>query len=417
MIDMLKVLLLLVAIAPAVALATTSGPAPIPPAPAFQISAATLTLCRGVVNTVPIVVSNPGSQPMTSLQLGLVSSRNIYVIGNGTVNQANVPNNGMTTVDLPVFVSLNTSSLVSVGISVSYNYYTLYSDSEIRNISFGVETCPSPLSIQTNPVVTSGRIGNITLNLTNVGKTALNAILLQVSLPSQAAAILSHQPIQVGTMEPGATAQVKERVFIFRNASQTFPLNVSVYMYNGTSPVELLDTIPLLSSGVINITSSSVTVSPARPTVGSIFSVSLILTDIGTAGASAVTATPVPPSGIAAYGSSSVFVGDMEVDTQVPVTMTLRANASLKSGSYTVPVRINYLNNFRENISTTILVPVTLGAALPSNFTKTGAYGRSGGSGFPLLPAVAVVLAIALALWYANRKGMLKQWIHKSKSK
>jgi hypothetical protein len=354
---------------------------------------------------------------MTSLQLGLIASRNIYAIGNGTVNQATVPNNGTTTVALPVFVSLNTSSLVSTGISINYNYYSLYSDSEIRNVSFGVQTCPTPLSIKTSPEVTSGKIENITLNLTNVGNTTLSNIALRVSLPSQAAAILTGQPIQVGTMEPGASAQVSERVFMFRNASQSFPLNVSVDMYRGTSPVQLLDTIVLLSSGIINITPSSTTLSPSIPTVGSIFSVSLILTDIGTAGASAVTVTPLPPAGISSYGSNSVFVGDMSVDNQVPVTMTLRSNTSLKAGKYTLPVRINYLNNLRENLSTTILVPITIASGVAFNTTRTGGPGRTTGGGIvsTVIDVIIVLAILAVAFWYARKKGMLKRFTHKTK--
>jgi hypothetical protein len=406
---LLGILLLLSGLLPTIALAGTSGPSPIPPPPAFQITTPILTLCRGVVNNVPETISNPGSQPMTSMQLGLISSKNIYAIGNGTVNQATVPANGTTVLTLPIFVSLNTSSLVSLGISVNYNYFSLYSDSEVRNVSFGVETCPSPLLIETNSTVTSGRIENMTLKLTNIGSTKLSAVSLKMSMPSQDAAILTNQPIQIGTIAPGASTKVTEKVFMFRNASQTFPLNVSIQMYNGTSPVQLLDTMPLLSSGIINITPSSITLSPANPTAGSIFSISLILTDIGTAGASAVTATLLPPSGITPYGSNYVFIGDMSVDTQTPVTMTMQANVSLKSGSYTIPVRINYLNNLRENISTTIRVPVTIGAGLASNFTRTGASGSryGGATGFMMLPmilVIVIIIAIALAFLYMRER-------------
>lgn len=411
----LRALLIALCLFPAVALAGVSGPAPVPPAPAFQISTQTLTLCRGVTNWVSFSVSNPGSQPMTSLQLGLVASRNIYAIGNGTINQPNVPANGAISMRIPIFVSQNTSSLVSAGISVNYNFYTLYSDSEIRNVSFGVQTCPSPLSVQTSSVVTSGKVGNLTLNLTNFGNTVLSAIALRISMPAQDAAILTNQPIQLGSMAPGAKAQVSERVFIFRNASQSFPLNVSVDMYNGTSPMQLLQTIPLLSSGIINITPSSATLSPQAPSIGSIFSVSLILTDIGTTGASAVTVTPLPPAGISNYGSNTVFVGDMAVDTQIPVTVTLRSDPSLKVGTYTVPIRINYLNNLRANLSTTISVPVSL---VPTNLTRiiSGQVGfqRSNNSGGLLLGLVIVVI-IVCAAGYAWRKGLFKRMRRKRK--
>jgi hypothetical protein len=173
----------------------------------------------------------------------------------------------------------------------------------------------------------------------------------------------------------------------------------------------------LLSSGIINITPSSTTLSPSIPTVGSIFSVSLILTDIGTAGASAVTVTPLPPAGISSYGSNSVFVGDMSVDNQVPVTMTLRSNTSLKAGKYTLPVRINYLNNLRENLSTTILVPITIASGVAFNTTRTGGPGRTTGGGIvsTVIDVIIVLAILAVAFWYARKKGMLKRFTHKTK--
>lgn len=408
--NLLRLLLLFAAIVPAMAFAGTSGPTPIPPAPAFQLSTPALTLCRGVVNDVPITVSNPGGQPMTSLQLGTVASRNIYVIGNGTVNQANVSANSSATMYLPIFVSLNTSSLVSVGISVNYNYLTLYSDSEVRNISFSVQTCPSQLSVQTGRVVTSGRIGNLTLGLKNVGSTVLSAISLSISLPAQSSAILSSQPVRIGTLAPGESASVNETVFFFRNASQSFPLNVSIDMYNGTRPVQILETVPLLSLGIINLTPSSITLSPTMPSAGSIFSASFILTDVGTAGASAVTVTPLPPAGITPYGANSVFVGDMQIDTQTPVTITMMSRAGME-GTYDIPMRINYLNSLRQNMSTTISVPVTFGSS--NSIYETGTAGRPttykrGSSPLPWLEFVAIVV---LAYLYAHEKGFMKDGI------
>jgi hypothetical protein len=402
---------------PTVVFAGTSGPSPIPPPPAFQLSTPVLTLCRGVENNIPILVTNPGAQPMTSLQVGLVASRNIYAIGNGTVNQATVPANGSITSYLPIFVSLNTSNLVSAGITVNYNYYSLYSDSEIRNVSFGVETCTSPLSVQTNPVITSGEVRNITLNLKNTGNTTLSSISFQMSIPSSDAAILTNQPIHVGTLLPGQATQVNEKTFVFSSAAQTFPLNVSIQLYEGTKPVQILDTFPTLSVGTINITASSITLSPASPTAGSIFSVSMILTDTGTAGASAVTVSPLPPTGITVYGSNSVFVGDMSADSQVPVTMTLLANASVARGAHTIPVKISYLNSLRENINTTIYVPVTLSSGLTSNFTSGGvgvgnstryAVARRGGVSTVTIAVVVVILALLAAVAYVKRKTLGK---------
>ena len=161
--------------------------------------------------------------------------------------------------------------------------------------------------------------------------------------------------------------------------------------------------------GIINITPSGITLSPTTPTVGSIFSVSFILTDVGTAGASAVTVTPLPPIGIAPYGSNSVFVGDMSVDTQTPVTVTFRASASATSGTYKIPVMVSYLNSLRENQSTTINVPVAMESSTTSNMLRVGSSGsvvyssRAGVTRF-LLPAVLVIVIIVLAFLYIRER-------------
>ena len=45
-----------------------------------------------------------------------------------------------------MFVNLNASTLVTAGLSVDYSYLNYYSDSEVRNVSFGTMTCRSQLS-------------------------------------------------------------------------------------------------------------------------------------------------------------------------------------------------------------------------------------------------------------------------------
>ncbi len=338
--------------APVTAFAATSGPSPIPPPPNFQLSTNVTTLCKGLVNNVPISIRTPvGASTMQDVELSITSTRSAYTVGNGTVSAVNITANLTKTVNMPVFVSLNASSLISTGIAINYQYLTLYSDSEVRNISFGVETCPTPLTISILPkVLISGKIENITLNLTNNGKTALNYISMHASVPNMDGTFLGIQPIQVRTIAPRNSVNLGESVFIYSNASQSFPMNFSISLYNGTQIEQIAYNPIVLSSGIINITPSSVTISPQKPTAGGIFSISLVLTDVGTAGASTVTVTPLPTAGFEAYGSNSTFVGDMQADVQTPVTLTLTSLTSLKAGNYVIPVRINYLNNLRQNL-------------------------------------------------------------------
>jgi hypothetical protein len=404
------ILLLLMAVAlPMVAFAGTSGPSPVPNPPSFQISTNTLTLCRGVVNYIPVTVSNlgkfNGSITMGSLTLAAVSDKYIVAVDNGSTNLITLPPNTSATVQIPVFVSLNTSSLVQEGISINYNYLNYYSDSEVRNVSFGVESCPSPLSIAVTPkVITSGGTENITVNLTNTGTVALTAISLHLSMPSSDGQVLSLQPTLVGSIAPYNTVMVKESIFVSKNASQAFPINVNASLYNGINPVQISLSPILLSTGIINLSASSITLSPLKPTAGGIFSISFVLTDVGTAALSALTVTSPPTKGFTTFGSNSVFVGDLQVDSQTPATLTLIANGTLKPGLYMLPVKISYLNNLRENHNTTIVVPVEIATASPLNATSLQGARAKGGSGGLIIIILVVLVLVFAYLYYKERK-------------
>jgi uncharacterized membrane protein len=391
--------------------AGTSGPSPIPAPPNFQISTNAITLCKGIINTVPISIKTPvGAAKMQAVQISITNSRYAYTVGNGTVSAVNVSPNVTNTVPLLIFVSLNSTPLISVGTAINYQYLSLYSDSEVRNISFGVETCPSALSVTVSPgILTSDKIENISLGFTNTGNTTLNYLSIHSSIPSIDGTFLGSQPIQIASIAPKSSVQVSQRVFIYKNATQSFPINLSISLYNGTSLEQLSYNPIALSTGIINITPSSVTISPQTPTSGSIFSVSFVLTDIGTSSASAVTATALVPQGFEPYGSRSVFVGDMQVDSQTPVTITLTANSMLKGGSYNIPVEINYLNSLRQNLSTTIMVPVQIVATAGTFNALSGAarsYSRTGSTGgFLAIPIImAIVIIILLFLFLRERK-------------
>jgi hypothetical protein len=411
--NLLRLMLLVLVLAPVTAYAAVSGPAPIPPPPTFQITTTTLSLCKGMINVVPITVSTPaGAQLMQDVQLSLANSKSADVVGNGTVSSVNVTANTPRVIRVPIFVSLNTSSLISTGVEINYQYDTLYSDSEVRNISFGVQSCPATLSVNVTPgVLTSGKIENVTLNLKNNGNTTLNQISIKASLPSQDGTFLGIQPVQVSAISPHAKSNVTESLFVYRNASQSFPINLNISLYNGTSLEQISDNPIALSTGIINLSASSITLSPLSPTAGSIFSISFVLTDVGTTGASALTATALTPQGFASYGSNSVFVGDIQVDTQTPVTLTLTANSLLKDGTYTIPVRLSYLNSLRQNLSTVVDVPVALTAAFSTNAlggnTTThirGSATRSGGGGIIILILIILVIVFVYLYWKERKK-------------
>ena len=399
----------------------TSGPSPIPPAPNFQVYSNVSILCAGYTNIVPVTIKNQGNPylpAMQDVQIGL-SNADTLQIGN-SIEIPNIPVNTTSTVDIPLFVSASAGPIISVQVPITYNFLTLYSDNETRMISFGVRQCSQALSVNVTPTTFQvNQVDNITVTLMNLGNQTLRNISITAISPNTnrngirnvttEVQFFGNQPVQIGSIGPGNTLTLEESMF--ENASgNTFPLNLSIMYYNGKYPEQKQANFLMLSSGAINMDTTSITTTPTNVTAGEIFSISFILTDIGTEGATAVTATPVFPAGFKTYGSSnSTFIGDIATDTQTPVTITLMSDAGVQSGVHQIPVKISYLNNLRQNLTTIIDVPVTIiGGSTSGSYpyatsanginTQRIAFRRNNDSLY--VEAILVVIIIGLGFLY-----------------
>ena len=132
-----------------------------------------------------------------------------------------------------------------------------------------------------------------------------------------------------------------------------------------------------------------------------------------------MTATAIAPAGFAHYGTTPTFVGSVAADSQTPVTLSLKAGSNVTSGTYKIPVRITYLDELRNSLTTWVNVSIDVqgsggfagAGAVGSNSmgsAATGRYGSSGGSPNLILGAAAVVV-VAAAFIFLRRKDKLKQ--------
>ncbi len=387
--------------------AGTGGPSPVPSPPGYSISTSNPVLCRGTTNNVQMLVTNLGRgnlSAMQNIQLGVTSSKSVL---SSTISAGTISANTTKAITVPVFVNANASSLIQVTVLINYYYYTYYTDSETQNVTFQVQSCGSPLSVKVSPLILqAGGIQNLTINFTNSGNTSLRSIIAYAGLPSADAALLTPMPMQIPSIAPHTSVLRSISAYVFSTASTAFPVNVSGSYYSGNALNEILNSTELLSSGIINLSASSIAISPSSPSAGGVLSISFILTNIGTSSATAVSAEPILPPGFTSFGSNSVFVGDIAADSQSPVTVTLVTESSLKSGNYNVPIKLNYLNSLRYNVSKTIYVPVQVSKLATNDTTRLR---TQSGSGEGLLVLVLIIVIIALALlFYRERKSIRK---------
>ncbi len=403
-INMLIAAALTLTMAVAMVNAATGGPSPVPAPPGYNLTTTATVLCRGETNYLPIVIRNYGTGSIGAMQdttFALATTEGLFA---STLNVGTVPANSTKTYYLPVFVSANASLYIPTGITINYFYYSVYTDSEISNMSFTTRACAQPIVATISPtVLTAGAIENITFKVANDGPDTLNSLSVSLAMPSLDAALLGAQPVSINSIAPYSSMQFNQSVYVSRNATQNFPANLTVDYYNGASLSQAWNDTQLLTIGIINITTSGLTLSPTVPSPGSVFSISLVLTNTGTSTADAVTAAVAPSNGFSPYDGNSVFVGSIGPDSQAPVTLTLTASPSVANGQYQIPIRISYLNSLRQNVTQNTAVPVQLAPAAANATVASMSSYHGSGSGLILLILIIVIIVL-LVLYNSERK-------------
>jgi hypothetical protein len=134
----------------------------------------------------------------------------------------------------------------------------------------------------------------------------------------------------------------------------------------------------VVSRGIIDIKVTDFTTIPERPSPGQIFSVTVTLTNMGTITASAVTATPVQTQNIRVFGSRSIFIGDMQVNSPTTFTVTLITSNNTSPGRYEIPIQLTYYDNLRTLYTVNISIPVLIGGGQQATVTRASQQGQGG---------------------------------------
>ena len=154
-------------------------------------------------------------------------------------------------------------------------------------------------------------------------------------------------------------------------------MNFSISLYNGTQIEQIAYSPIVLSSGIINLTASSVRF-PGKPSAGRYILPYPSCSQPWATGASAVTATPLPPPGITAFGATPYSSEAWTLTARPRSTSSSTTAASAKGGSYTVPIRVSYLNNLEEHSTSTKAVRLGHRACQVASTRREGLRGDNG---------------------------------------
>ena len=329
----------------------------------FQHSETSLN--PGVANAISFRLKNSGSGDATKIsvtispppQVSILSEMpSIFSLGAGQTRDIGV------TIFVPA-----TSAGSALTFIASSTYKDAYSSLRSITQSLGLSVnSRSPTSIQFSisiepGTITTGSVSNLTLTLSNHGNMGMHTISASYSFPGSQVTLLAPDISQIASIEAGNSSKIAISVFAPTTTASSVLLQVSLKYYddNGILTQETR-TIGLLSKGIIDLELVDYSVIPKSPPTGQIFSVTATITNTGTVTAYSLTATPNLTSAFKIFGSRSIFIGDVQANTQTTFTLSLQVDNKTAPGDYPIEVELSFSDNLRNDISVTEEIPVTV---------------------------------------------------------
>jgi hypothetical protein len=131
---------------------------------------------------------------------------------------------------------------------------------------------------------------------------------------------------------------------------------------------------------------------PSQVQPGSLFSVILTVTNVGTSIAYTAYATPIAKDlPLRITGSRSAYIGNIETNLPTTTTISLQMGNTTES-RVTLPIIVSYLDNLRSLHNITINVPIPIIPATSSSPTNPGTRPILSFISVPLLVVAIVVI-------------------------
>ncbi|HWQ16307.1 MAG TPA: hypothetical protein VNL13_00550 [Sulfolobales archaeon] len=382
--------------------------------PQIVINISSNTIQPGL-NNLSLYIVNRGGAPVYNLSLTITPASSLALVNSdGRIYVGDLPAGGVWSSQLTIFMARPSAipqqmySTSSVRVTLAYYDQSGSLRTETRDLSLIVLIQPivSPIEITIDPqVLVTGIINNVTLYLKNTGSQSIDNITISIGVAGQLL-MVGTTAFQVKRLSIGEQLGIPARIYVPATASTAF-LQIDLRYYIDGTFYQEVRSVGVISRGIIELRVTDYTVIPETPSPGQVFSITVTLTNQGTITASAVTATPLPTRDFRIFGSRSVFIGDMQVNSPTTFTITLIALNTTSPGRYEIPIQLTFYDNLRTPNTVNISIPVILGEGLRATMTPRSA----GGSGLLELSAswwvyiaIAAVIAFIAGVFVGRRR-------------
>jgi uncharacterized repeat protein (TIGR01451 family) len=356
--------------------------------PRFAVSISPSSLNPNTVNNVTVTVANTGYSDIKTLDVSVsVSGAALLDSANPVVASLGVlPAGEVRSLKLRL---LPTSPVATLSVKLSYaDASGSYGESAFSySIPVGSSALLVSLEPQALPSASSTPALLVVRNLG--GETVKNATIYFTAQPGSSV-VIEPSTVRVGDAEPGGTLKIPVTVKVpyGERGARSVPFTL-VYRGGDGGLRVVRDSVAFVAVEEAKVAITAIEVAPAKPTAGSVATVSVTLMNLGSSPVYGVNVTVALPEGLAPVRSSYYFIGQLTPYTPTAVPFSLRVE---QPGSYRVSVRIDYTGYYGEPKFSIREVTFEAGAAAATGSNEVK---QSGNGGLALGLAVGAVLAVA----------------------
>ena len=383
---------------------STTFYAPVRGSTGFSINATSHGLLAGSVNNLTLKLRNTGSGYAYDIKPSIAASSSLNPVGEPG-EAASLAPNATAYLTIPVYVSPGAAGQ-SVSAQLSLAYSDAYGNNESLQTTldlYGVAPASQVSLTSQYEDVEEGAPQNTSIIVSNSGGTPITNVTVQLTPESPMTIIGSDGYFSFPYIAAHSNVSMPVNLYVTSSSSTVATLSAQIsYVFDGQAESGTRD-LSFLTPGAINITETSTALLPAAPTQGGIFSVTGTLLNSGTTSASALSISTSGVNGISVLGTNSTFIGTVGVDSPTSFTVSFEASRTVKPGTYTIPLRIEYLNNLNQKQSKLIEVPVQIASSSAnstfvtgnSSFVKGSFNQKKGDSGLLLIVVIIIAAAVA----------------------
>ncbi|MBE5729194.1 hypothetical protein IG206_00105 [Candidatus Parvarchaeota archaeon] len=262
-------------------------------------------------------------------------------------------------------------------------------------------------------LLTAGQVNYITVVFANTGSGDMSHISSTITSPQMT--VIGQSNVTINNLLPDHSRIETFEVFVpssFGGSSANLNFLTS-YLDPYGQIVTSNQAINFIVQSFVKFELVTSSVLPTLVSVGTPFSVTLTITNVGFGTANNVEATPILPSGFTNLNGGSVSGGDIQAGSSATFTFTFMTNSSVKPGNYIIPINTSYLNSLESFVSSEIDVPVKISPINNSFYNSTSISkpykNNSYGFIFILTMVVILIIIIVIVLLFLRKRSTKKK--------